>query len=240
MMSKSASKLWAVVPAAGIGSRFCADIPKQFYQLNGQLVAQYTLNRLLSLSMIDRVYVPCDMTSAHWSEVPAVDGGRVRLLGGGENRAQSVFNGLRALQEFADQDDWVLVHDMARPCVTTDSMNQLIDSLSEHPVGGILALPVNDTLKKVSGEQLIVKTVERSQYWVAQTPQMFRFGLLMSAMQATLQEGLIPTDEASAIEFAGHRPQVVEGRRDNIKITRREDLAVAAAILQNQGVKGCE
>lgn len=240
MMSKSASKLWAVVPAAGIGSRFCADIPKQFYQLNGQLVAQYTLNRLLSLSMIDRVYVPCDMTSAHWSQVPAVDSGRVRLLGGGENRAQSVFNGLLALQEFADQDDWVLVHDMARPCVTTDSVNQLIDSLSEHPVGGILALPVNDTLKKVSGEKLIVKTVERSQYWVAQTPQMFRFGLLMSAMQAMLQEGLIPTDEASAIEFAGHRPQVVEGRRDNIKITRREDLAVAAAILQNQGVKGCE
>ena len=227
------------MPAAGVGRRFNADIPKQFHQLNGQLVAQHSLSRLLNVPLINAIYVPCDRSAGYWSRVPAVGNRRVQLVAGGDNRAQSVFNALLAIQKFADQDDWVLVHDMARPCVTADTLNQLIDSLSEHPVGGILAAPVNETLKKVSGEKRILETVERSQYWVAQTPQMFRFGLLMSALQAMLDEDLIPTDEASAIEHAGHRPQVVEGRRDNIKITRREDLAVAAAILQNQEAEGC-
>ena len=238
-MSESGPKFWAVVPAAGIGRRFSADIPKQFYPLNGQLVAEHTLSRLLSLPMISAIYTPCDISSPHWSSVAAVKSARVHLIAGGDSRAQSVLNALIAIEEFADQDDWVLVHDMARPCVATESINQLIKSLSKHPVGGILAAPVNETLKKVNDEKLVVETVERSQYWAAQTPQMFRFGLLKNAIQAMLEVGRIPTDEASAIECAGHQPQVIEGRRDNIKITRREDLAVAAAIMQNQELEGC-
>ena len=238
-MSEFEPKFWAVVPAAGIGRRFSADIPKQFYPLNGQLVAEHTLNRLLSLPMISAIYTPCDISSPHWSSVAAVKSERVQLIAGGDNRAQSVLNALIAIQEFADQDDWVLVHDMARPCVATESISQLIKSLSKHQVGGILAAPVNETLKRVNDEKLVVETVERSQYWAAQTPQMFRFRLLKNAIQAMLEVGRIPTDEASAIECAGHQPQVIEGRRDNIKITRREDLAVAAAIMQNQELEGC-
>lgn len=238
-MSESEPKFWAVVPAAGIGGRFSADIPKQFYPLNGQLVAEHTLSRLLSLPMISAIYTPCDISSPHWSSVAAVKSERVHLIAGGDSRAQSVLNALIAIEEFADQDDWVLVHDMARPCVATESINQLIKSLSKHQVGGILAAPVNETLKRVNDEKLVVETVERSQYWAAQTPQMFRFGLLKNAIQAMLEVGRIPTDEASAIEYAGHQPQVIEGRRDNIKITRREDLAVAAAIMQNQELEGC-
>jgi len=238
-MSESEPKFWAVVPAAGIGRRFSADIPKQFYPLNGQLVAEHTLNRLLSLPMISAIYTPCDISSPHWSSVAAVKSERVQLIAGGDSRAQSVLNALIAIEEFADQDDWVLVHDMARPCVKTESISQLIKSLSKHQVGGILAAPVNETLKRVNDEKLVVETVERSQYWAAQTPQMFRFRLLKNAIQAMLEVGRIPTDEASAIECAGHQPQVIEGRRDNIKITRREDLAVAAAIMQNQELEGC-
>jgi len=238
-MSDFKPKFWAVVPAAGIGRRFSAEIPKQFYQLNGQLVAEHTLNRLLSLPTISAIYTACDISSPHWSKVPAVKNERVQLIAGGDSRAQSVLNALIAIQESADQDDWVLVHDIARPCVTADSISQLITRLSEHPVGGILAVPVNDTLKKVSDEKRILETVERSQYWVAQTPQMFRFGRLKKALESMLQADQIPTDEASAMEYAGHHGLVVEGRQDNIKITRREDLAVAAAILKNQEVEGC-
>jgi 2-C-methyl-D-erythritol 4-phosphate cytidylyltransferase len=144
-----------------------------------------------------------------------------------------VVNGLLALEEVAADHDWVLIHDMARPCVTAANIAKLITAVGDHAVGGILAAPINDTLKIVDS-QTIVSTVNRAQYRAAQTPQMFRFSLLKSAIKAMLDEQKIPTDEASAIEYAGLTAMVVEGRQDNIKITRREDLAIAEAIMRNQ------
>lgn len=238
-MNQSSPKFWCIVPAAGVGSRFSADIPKQFHQLNGQLVAQHTLSRLLKLSLIEAIYAPCDTSSTYWSKVPAVSDGRVRLIAGGANRAESVSNGLLAIQEYASEDDWVLVHDMARPCVTPENIGQLIAALVGHSVGGILAAPINDTLKIINSDKHIHETANRSLYRAAQTPQMFRYGLLKKAIQSMLENNKIPTDEASAIEYCGHKALVVEGRQDNIKITKREDLAVAAAIIANQEIEGC-
>ena len=238
-MINSSPRFWAIVPAAGVGKRFSADIPKQFHQLNGQLVAQHTLSRLLSLSIIDAIYSPCDQSSAYWSKVPAASDQRVCLIAGGDNRAQSVLNGLIAMQEFAAESDWVLVHDMARPCVTCENIGQLIAALVGHPVGGILAATINDTLKVIDTEKHIHETANRSLYRAAQTPQMFRYGLLKNAIQTMLEDNKIPTDEASAVEYCGHKALVVEGRQDNIKITKREDLAIAAAIIKNQEIEGC-
>jgi 2-C-methyl-D-erythritol 4-phosphate cytidylyltransferase len=236
-MTDRAPKYWAIVPAAGIGQRFSADVPKQFHQLNGALVAQHTLSRLLSLSIIDAIVAPCEVGSGYWSKVPAAADPRVRLVAGGKQRADSVMNGLLALQESAADHDWVLVHDMARPCVTPASIAKLIAELDGHTVGGILAAPINDTLKIVAADRRILSTVNRAEYRAAQTPQMFRFGLLKSSIQAMLDQQKLPTDEASAIEFAGFHARVVEGRQDNIKITRREDLAIAEAIMRNQEVE---
>ena len=233
-MTDSQSKYWGIVPAAGLGQRFAADIPKQFHHLNGTLVAQHTLSRLLSLPLINAIIAPCDVGSGYWSKVPATAEWRVRLVAGGAQRAHSVLNGLVALEELAAENDWVLVHDMARPCTTAGNISKLIDEVGDHPVGGILAAPINDTLKIIDADKSIVSTVNRAQYRAAQTPQMFRFGLLKSSIKAMLKEQKFPTDEASAIEYAGLSAMVVEGRQDNIKITRREDLAIAEAIMKNQ------
>ena len=238
-MSISSEKYWAVVPAAGSGKRFSSDMPKQFHQLDGQQVAQHTLDRLLSLTIIEAIYIPCDVDCPLWSEIPAVRDSRVQLISGGQQRAHSVLNGLTALQELAADDDWVLVHDIVRPCVTTGDISALMDALVDHPVGGILAAPVNDTLKIVSAESRIKSTVDRDQYRVAQTPQMFRYHRLREAISAMLKDHLIPTDEAAAIEYTGQKALAVDGRQDNIKITRREDLVIAAAIMKNQEAEKC-
>ncbi len=234
MMTDRSPKYWAIVPAAGLGQRFGADIPKQFHQLNGALVAQHTLSRLLSLPIIEAIVAPCDVSSGYWSKVAACNDSRVQLVPGGEQRAYSVLNGLAAIESKAEDNDWVLVHDMARPCITPTNIAQLIAELAEHRVGGILAAPVNDTLKRVAADKRITSTVNRAEYWAAQTPQMFRFGLLKKSIQSMLDSNQLPSDEAAAIEYSGLQPLVVEGRQDNIKITRREDLVIAEAIMKNQ------
>ena len=153
---------------------------------------------------------------------------------GGEQRAHSVLNGLLSLDQVASDDDWVLVHDIARPCITPADINKLIDAVEHHSAGGILTASVNETLKKVSSDQQVEATVDRAQYRMAQTPQIFKFRLLKAAIESCLQAGITPTDEAFAIEYAGLPVLAVEGRQDNIKITRHEDLAIASAILNSQ------
>ena len=238
-MMKPSSNYWAIVPAAGVGRRFSADIPKQFHQLHGELVAQHTLSRLLSITKIKRIVAPCDPSSGYWSRVKATSNSRVQLILGGKTRARSVLNGLVAIQQDANPDDWVLVHDMVRPCVTCMDINKLIDNVEEHPVGGFLAAPINETLKLVTSDNKVTKTVDRNQYRIAQTPQMFRAGMLQEAIQSMIKNQLEPTDEASAIEYIGKQAMVINGRQDNIKITRREDLMIAEAILQDQEKQGC-
>ena len=134
----------------------------------------------------------------------------------------------------AAEDDWVLVHDIARPCITAEDINQLISAVKDHPVGGILVARVDETLKKVAADNHITATIDRTEHRLAQTPQMFRYGLLKQTICDCLQQNIIPTDEAFAIESAGYKVLAVEGRRDNLKITREEDLAIATAIMTGQ------
>ena len=159
---------------------------------------------------------------------------RARLrIKSGKERADSVFSALSSLENQASSDDWVLVHDAARLCITTEDVKRLITELKDDEVGGILALPVSDTLKSVQGG-FITGTPDRSQIWRALTPQMFRFGLLKEALESARRQGLTVTDEASALELAGYKPRIVEGRPDNIKITRPEDLPLATFYLERQ------
>jgi 2-C-methyl-D-erythritol 4-phosphate cytidylyltransferase len=233
-MTKSIAKIWAIVPAAGQGQRFSDVQPKQFFELNGQLIAEHSLSRLLAVPQIEKIIVPSDIEAVLWSQIPSINHSKIRQIQGGEQRAHSVLNGLLAIDQEASDNDWVLVHDIARPCITTDDINKLILLVKDHSVGGILVARVDETLKKVDLDNHVSSTVDRTQHRLAQTPQMFRYSLLKEAISACLEENIIPTDEASAIENAGHKVLSVEGRRDNIKITRQEDLAIASAIMRTQ------
>lgn len=235
----TAANYWAIVPAAGTGQRFGAEVAKQFQRLGDHLVAQHSLSRLLKIPCITKIIVPCDMASPYWQQISAASDSRVELVAGGAERVYSVLQGLRAIRDLAGSNDWVLVHDMARPCITSGDINKLIGELADHAVGGILATAVTDTLKTIGTENHIQTTPDRSLYRAAQTPQMFRYGLLVKALEAMLQEGQMPTDEASAIEYLGEQVKIVEGRRDNIKITHSEDLIIAAAIISQQETEQC-
>ncbi|BFM07967.1 2-C-methyl-D-erythritol 4-phosphate cytidylyltransferase [Halioxenophilus aromaticivorans] len=225
-----------MVPAAGIGSRMAADIPKQYLPLHNATVIEWTLRKLLAVQRVRKVVVAVAEHDPHWPQLAISQHPQIVTTGGGAERADSVLAGLGALQGLAQSNDWVLVHDAARPCVQPASINRMIDELHDHPVGGILAVPVADTLKYASPREPadIDKTVDRKRTWAAQTPQMFRYGELLNALQNASGDGFIVTDEASALEHLGVQPRLVVGRTDNLKITTPDDLALAQLILASQ------
>ena len=223
---------WAVVPAAGVGKRMQADRPKQYLPLAGKTVIEHTLQRLLDSAAFQAVAVAISVEDPYWPELPIAAHPAVLTAPGGKERADSVLSALQTLQGRAADQDWVLVHDAARPCLTSADIHLLIDSLQNHPVGGILALASHDTLKHVDGDT-ITASVDRSHIWRALTPQMFRYGMLRHALQQTAGNPAV-TDEASALELLGHQPKIVAGRPDNIKITRPEDLALAQFYMEQQ------
>lgn len=228
------ARFWAVVPAAGIGSRMASDRPKQYLPLQDKTVIEHSLRHLLSHDLIEAVYLPLAEHDEYWPELAISQHPKINTVLGGAERADSVLNALKAMANVASDRDWVLVHDAARPCLQQQSLNHLIESLSEDSSGGILANPVNDTIKKVAQGEEIVETVDRSELWQAQTPQMFRYGVLRKSLQQALIAQSKITDEASAVEWAGHTAKVVSGPSDNIKITRAEDLSLAEFILGRQ------
>ena len=227
------SSFWAVVPAAGVGKRMGGDIPKQYLQVMGKPVLQHTLDRLLSVESLQSIQVALGAEDGYWQDLPASQHPRIHAVPGGRERADSVQSALLHLAGQARSDDWVLVHDAARLCLTRGDVLKLIEALQEDPVGGILASPVSDTLKTVENG-LITGTPDRSRVWRALTPQMFRYGLLCRALAEAAEQGKLVTDEASAVELAGYHPKIVEGRPDNLKITRPEDLPLAAFYLERQ------
>lgn len=217
-----------VVPAAGVGRRMGAGCPKQYLPLAGRFLIEHTLTRLLEHPRIDEVIVALAPEDTFFSTLTIADHPRLRVAQGGADRAQSVLNGLRLVRS-----EWVLVHDAARPCITHRDIDQLIhEGLAGD--GAILATRVRDTMKRGDAGGRILKTVEREQLWHALTPQFFPTQALREALEQGLAQGRIITDEASAMEQAGFHPQLVEGRADNIKVTRPEDLALAALYLSQQ------
>lgn len=230
----TARNYWAVVPAAGVGKRMGSATPKQYLSLGDRLVVEETLFRLLSHRKIEAVYVAISPQDGWWPDTAFANDPRIVRVPGGVERCHSVLNALEALSAVAADEDWVLVHDAARPCLRMSDLDCLIDQTSSHAVGGLLGVPVRDTMKRSDVTAQVTGTVPREQLWHAFTPQMFPLGLLRSALKEALAKGRLVTDEASAVELAGHRPQMVEGHADNIKITRPEDLALAAFFLQQQ------
>jgi 2-C-methyl-D-erythritol 4-phosphate cytidylyltransferase len=224
-------RYWALVPAAGVGSRMGSRRPKQYLELLGRRVIDHTLQRLLGHPRIERLYLVLSSNDGYWAECEYASDPRVVRVTGGDERCHSVLNALRELRAEADPDDWVLVHDAARPCLSEDDLDRLIERLAGHPVGGLLGVPVQDTLKRVSSQGKVRATVPRGNLWQAYTPQMFRLGLLTQALEQALRLGELVTDDAGAMELAGHTPLMVEGHAGNIKITRPADLSLAAFYL---------
>ena len=224
--SPAGPKFYAVVPAAGVGRRMGGPQPKQYLHILGRPVIEHTLNKLLAIGSLEKIVVAISAQDDHWPQLALAGDSRIETVIGGAERSDSVLNGLQHLAQEGSDNDWVLVHDVARPCVATADIEAMMDALRDHEVGGILAVPASDTIKRVDGNA-IIETVDRTVLWQAQTPQMFRLGLLRGALANGISSGASITDEASAIELAGARPVVFEGTTSNIKITRPEDLALA-------------
>lgn len=223
---------FAIVPAAGSGARFGAEKPKQYLPLLGRPLIWHTLAALCACPSLERVWVVLSPEDADWRRYDWTDLGpkleTVRC--GGASRAESVANGLGAAATAAAEDDWVLVHDAARPCLTPTMVEAMARELADDPVGGILAVPVADTLKRAGDDGRVADTLSREGLWQAQTPQMFRYGLLTKALAGN--PGV--TDEAGAVEALGLKPRLVRGDATNLKVTYPADLGVAEWILRGR------
>lgn len=216
---------WAVIPAAGVGARMRADRPKQYLDLCGRSLLERTLDCFLDHPRLRGLAVSLAQEDPWWPTLACARDARILRAPGGRERADSVLGGLLLLSEQGATDgDWVLVHDAARPNLHREDLDRLLAELAQDPVGGLLGVPARDTLKRVGHDGRVSETVDRSQVWLAYTPQMFRLGALRDALSAGLAAGAAITDEASAMEWAGHAPRLVEGRADNIKVTTPEDL----------------
>lgn len=222
----------ALLPCAGTGSRAGTDVPKQYQPILGMPMVLHTLEALRAVTRLDRIVVVAAPGDAFWTTGHS---GVTALRCGGSTRAQSVFNGLQALlDQGTNPQDWVLVHDAARCLVTASMIDALIDACLPDPVGGLLAIPLPDTLK-AECDGRVTTTVDRVGKWLAQTPQMFRLGVLHAALAAAASQGFAcVTDEASAMEMAGHSPLLVQGNARNFKITYPDDFALAEAIFRSR------
>ena len=225
---------WAVVPAAGHGSRFGGDVPKQYLEVAGEPLLAHTLRALLSHPGLAGAVVVLAQDDPRWPGWNELDGKPVLTCVGGQSRAESVLAGLGALPESVRADDFVLVHDAARPNLHPDDLGQLLERGRADPVGAILAAPVRDTLKRAGDEGGIDRTEPRERLWRALTPQLFRRLQLARAMQAARDAGVAVTDESMAMERKGARPLLIEGREDNIKITTPADLAYFEFLLSRR------
>lgn len=228
-------RLWAIVPAAGSGRRMGADIPKQYLTLAGRTVLEHSLMALDTIEGLAGMVVAITADDPRWPLLGLNLHTSVMTAPGGTERADSVANALTLLSLRAASDDWVLVHDAARSCVRATDLQHLVTQLYDDPLGGLLAIPVRDTMKQADADQRCTLTLDRDRLWHALTPQMFRLGMLRDALAAAQAAGVSVTDEASAMEHAGHQPRLIEGHADNIKITRPDDLALAEFYLRQQG-----
>lgn len=211
-----------------------SDVPKQYLPLLGMPLVAHSLKIFIENSRIDYVNVVLSPDDAEWQK-QAIDDEKITIHHcGGETRAGTVLNCLSAMSDVED-DDWVLVHDAARPGLTNELLNRLLDALQDDTVGGLLAIPLADTLKRADSTQRVTKTESRENLWQAQTPQMFRYGLLKKALQ---NAGASPTDEAQAIEALSLQPKLVLGELRNLKITYPQDLVLAEAILKADKPRG--
>lgn len=232
-LAQTHPKIWAVIPAAGSGRRFSQTALKQYQMIDDQTVLEHTIGRLNHLSLSGYVLV-IGARDDFARTLNFAQSDQTHFCIGGVERVDSVLNALHYLSPIASDDDWVLVHDAARPCVTQKCLSRLIHTAITENCSAILAIPVRDTLKCVKQAEQIQSTVSRDFLWQAQTPQIAKLGLLKHAIEQALKDGAHITDEASALEHVGAVVKVVQGRSDNIKITYSDDLELAKLILNAQ------
>lgn len=226
------ARIWCVIPAAGSGQRMDADRPKQYLAIAGRMVIEHTIEKFASHPRISGVTVALAPGDRWWSDARLAGGLGINRCDGGEERFESVLNGLNALKRNgAADDDWALVHDAARPCVRRDDIDRLIDAATAHPVGAVLGMPARDTMKRTEADDTVRETLSRGGLWHAFTPQMFRLGPLLRALQRAVKEDAGVTDESQAMERTGAFPVMVEGHSDNVKITTAFDLELAERFL---------
>lgn len=245
-MIEENTPLAVIIPAAGVGKRMQASYPKQYLTIDHKTILEHTVERLLMHPSVVKIVIALSAGDDYFSTTGLEQHPKVVTVIGGKERVDSVLAGLNALNE--QQFPWVLVHDAARPCVTLNDINKLVERCLTSGIGGILASPVSDTIKQVNVESssqtskyeaienTINKTVDRSLLWCAYTPQMYPTAQLVDAINQGLQQGWVITDESSAIEQAGHPSQLVAGQRNNIKITQPDDLLLAEFILEQQKI----
>ena len=230
--------IWAVIPAAGIGQRMQSDVPKQYLPLAGATVIENTIQRLLAAEKVMGLAISLRRDDPYWHSVTIRSSKPVITAEGGAERSDSVLNAMKALAERDDfnvDNDWVLVHDAVRPCVRLEDIDQLIEQATVNEAGGLLALPVRDTMKRqAAGSLTVQKTEDREGLWHALTPQLFPYRVLQNALIQAAVDDVAVTDESSAMEYAGYAPLLVKGHEDNIKITRPYDLRLAELFMADQ------
>ena len=218
------NKYWVVIPAAGIGRRMGGDIPKQYVSVNGKTIVEHTIDNFIGRKEIENICIAISESDKHWPTLPISKNKKMITTIGGSERYESVYNGLCALKDKANDDDWVLVHDAVRPCLKKSIIDRLITGISSNDVGGILALPCFETMKKVNNNRHIEETINREIIWRAQTPQVFKYKKLLLAIEKAINENIHITDEAMAMELLNYKPIVIMGDEKNIKITHQTDL----------------
>ena len=228
-----AARIWFVIAAAGAARRFGGNVAKPYLRLGGRTLLERALGTLMALPGVAGGVVVLAAGDRRFRRLPAALRRRVTIAPGSSTRARSVLNGLRELSAAAAT-DWVLVHDAARPCLPRRDLAALVATCRRDRIGGLLAVPVTDTLKRSDRAGRSRGSVPRERLWRAQTPQMFRYGALVRALTRALEAGIEPTDEAGALERLGLRPRLVEGSTLNIKVTRPADLELARAVLRAQ------
>ncbi len=234
---------WAIIPAAGVGHRMGAGIAKQYMPLADSTVIQESMSCFLRHPKISAITIALHAEDQSWSSLDIPANKPIYTVIGGVTRAHSVQIALQRIKREAKDDDFVLVHDAARPCLQYSDLDSLLQKLVEDKVGGILAMPVSDTIKQANAKQKnsddvnIASTIDRTSLWKAYTPQMFRVATLDKALKYCFKNNIKITDEASAVEALGLNVKLILGREDNIKITRADDIALAEAIIKSQKLK---
>jgi 2-C-methyl-D-erythritol 4-phosphate cytidylyltransferase len=213
-----------------------AAVPKQYLPLAGRTVIEWSLAPFLAHQRTAGIVVALSADDQRWSQTALAGDAKIATTSGGAERMDSVLAGLRALQDRAAPDDWVLVHDAARPCLSASDLDRMLNELGDDAIGGLLAAPVVDTLKRADEGGRVSQTVPREKLWRALTPQMFRYVLLQRALESAQAKGVAVTDEAQAVEALGLQPKLVAGDADNIKVTLPEDLPRAERILRSRSV----
>ena len=229
------NRLWVVIPAAGIGKRMGVDIPKQYITVCDKAIIEHTVEKFTSRNDLQGILVILSNSDQHWSTLELSKNNKITTVTGGEERYKSVYNALCSLKNKAGDDDWILVHDAVRPCITTSEIDQFIADLDHlNGIGGILALPCFETMKKANTNHEIEETIDRKFIWHAQTPQMFRYKKLFLAIEKIMNENIFITDEAMAMELAGYKPMLIQGTHSNIKITDQNDLKYLESFLRQE------